>query len=81
MITGCGFTIFFQWVSKKILMNFIHRTANVWVNGQCVMKLTGHSAAVWAVEMIPEQGLMITGAISHFVFIEFTHLVLASFEF
>ena len=30
------------------------------------MKLTGHSAAVWAVEMIPEQGLMLTGILIHF---------------
>lgn len=37
------------------------RTANIWVNGQSVMKLTGHTAAIWAVEMMPEQGFMITG--------------------
>ena len=45
------------------------------------MKLIGHSAAVWAVEMIPEQGLMITGAVFCFVLIELPHLLLAKFEF
>jgi len=38
------------------------KTANIWVNGQCVMKLSGHSAAIWAVDMMPELGLMITGS-------------------
>lgn len=37
-------------------------TARVWVNGQSVMELKGHTAAVWTVEMIPELGVMITGS-------------------
>jgi len=28
-----------------------------------MMKLQGHEAAVWAVQMMPEHGLMLTGAV------------------
>eukprot|EP00795_Rhopilema_esculentum_P010393 gene10393-19090_t len=38
------------------------KTAKVWVNGQCVMTLKEHTAAIWAVEMMPDQGYMITGS-------------------
>eukprot|EP00112_Aurelia_sp_Birch-Aquarium-sp1_P008651 Seg1958.5 transcript_id=Seg1958.5/GoldUCD/mRNA.D3Y31 product="Phospholipase A-2-activating protein" protein_id=Seg1958.5/GoldUCD/D3Y31 len=38
------------------------KSARVWVNGQCVMVLSGHTAAIWAADMMPEQGFMITGS-------------------
>ncbi|XP_063043618.1 phospholipase A-2-activating protein [Engraulis encrasicolus] len=37
-------------------------TAKVWLNDKCMMTLQGHSAAVWAVVILPEQGLMLTGS-------------------
>ncbi|XP_078532836.1 phospholipase A-2-activating protein [Lissotriton helveticus] len=37
-------------------------TAKVWLNDKCMMTLQGHSAAVWAVKILPEQGLMLTGS-------------------
>ena len=40
------------------------------------MKLIGHSAAVWAVDMMPELGLMITGVVVTYHFDESFYLVL-----
>ncbi|XP_069487023.1 phospholipase A-2-activating protein [Ambystoma mexicanum] len=37
-------------------------TAKVWLNDKCMMTLQGHSAAVWAVKILPDQGLMLTGS-------------------
>ncbi|KAJ7335422.1 hypothetical protein JRQ81_013363 [Phrynocephalus forsythii] len=37
-------------------------TAKVWLNDKCMMTLQGHNAAVWAVKILPEQGLMLTGS-------------------
>ncbi|XP_013391939.1 phospholipase A-2-activating protein-like [Lingula anatina] len=37
-------------------------TAKVWLNQKCVMTLKGHEQAVWAVAIMPEQGLMLTGS-------------------
>ncbi|XP_057709567.1 phospholipase A-2-activating protein [Corythoichthys intestinalis] len=37
-------------------------TAKVWLSEKCMMTLQGHSAAVWAVAMLPEQGLMLSGS-------------------
>uniref|UniRef100_A0A8D3DNM3 Phospholipase A-2-activating protein n=1 Tax=Scophthalmus maximus TaxID=52904 RepID=A0A8D3DNM3_SCOMX len=37
-------------------------TAKVWLNEKCMMTLQGHTAAVWAVVILPEQGLMLTGS-------------------
>ncbi|XP_036407186.1 phospholipase A-2-activating protein [Megalops cyprinoides] len=37
-------------------------TAKVWLNDKCMMTLQGHTAAVWAVVILPEQGLMLTGS-------------------
>uniref|UniRef100_A0A3P8VN20 Phospholipase A2-activating protein n=1 Tax=Cynoglossus semilaevis TaxID=244447 RepID=A0A3P8VN20_CYNSE len=37
-------------------------TAKVWHNEKCMMTLQGHSAAVWAVVIFPEQGLMLSGS-------------------
>lgn len=37
-------------------------TAKVWLNDKCMMTLEGHSAAVWAVIILPEQGLMLSGS-------------------
>ncbi|XP_078132332.1 phospholipase A-2-activating protein [Sander vitreus] len=37
-------------------------TAKVWLNEKCMMTLQGHSAAVWAVVILPEQGLMLSGS-------------------
>ncbi|KAK1175769.1 phospholipase A-2-activating protein-like [Acipenser oxyrinchus oxyrinchus] len=37
-------------------------TAKVWLNDKCMMSLQGHTAAVWAVKILPEQGLMLTGS-------------------
>uniref|UniRef100_A0A8C5I6L2 Phospholipase A2-activating protein n=1 Tax=Gouania willdenowi TaxID=441366 RepID=A0A8C5I6L2_GOUWI len=37
-------------------------TARVWLNEKCMMTLQGHSAAVWAVIILPEQGLMLSGS-------------------
>ncbi|XP_033096894.1 phospholipase A-2-activating protein-like [Anneissia japonica] len=38
------------------------RTAKVWLNEKNVMTLKGHEATVWAVAIIPANGLMITGS-------------------
>ncbi|NXD81565.1 PLAP protein, partial [Halcyon senegalensis] len=37
-------------------------TAKVWLNERCMMTLQGHTAAIWAVKILPEQGLMLTGS-------------------
>ncbi|KAG9345461.1 hypothetical protein JZ751_008605 [Albula glossodonta] len=37
-------------------------TAKVWLNDKCMMTLQGHTAAVWAAVILPEQGLMLTGS-------------------
>ncbi|XP_062304996.1 phospholipase A-2-activating protein [Osmerus eperlanus] len=37
-------------------------TAKVWLNEKCMMTLEGHTAAVWAVIILPEQGLMLSGS-------------------
>ncbi|NXK00091.1 PLAP protein, partial [Corythaixoides concolor] len=37
-------------------------TAKVWLNDRCMMTLKGHTAAIWAVKILPEQGLMLTGS-------------------
>ncbi|XP_077981055.1 phospholipase A-2-activating protein-like [Glandiceps talaboti] len=37
-------------------------TAKVWLKEKNVMTLTGHSLAVWAVAILPAQGLMLTGS-------------------
>lgn len=31
-----------------------------------MMKLEGHDAAVWAVQLMPDHGLMLTGTQGHF---------------
>uniref|UniRef100_A0A3B5Q3T0 Phospholipase A2-activating protein n=1 Tax=Xiphophorus maculatus TaxID=8083 RepID=A0A3B5Q3T0_XIPMA len=37
-------------------------TAKVWLNEKCMMTLQGHTAAVWTVIILPEQGLMLSGS-------------------
>ncbi|XP_026990269.2 phospholipase A-2-activating protein [Tachysurus fulvidraco] len=37
-------------------------TAKVWLNNRCMMTLQGHTQAVLAVVILPEQGLMLTGS-------------------
>ncbi|XP_020365770.2 phospholipase A-2-activating protein isoform X2 [Rhincodon typus] len=37
-------------------------TSKVWLNEKCLMTLQGHTAAVWAVKILPEQGFMLTGS-------------------
>lgn len=37
-------------------------TAKVWLSEKCMMTLQGHTAAVWAVVILPEQGLMLSGS-------------------
>uniref|UniRef100_A0A671NI90 Phospholipase A-2-activating protein n=1 Tax=Sinocyclocheilus anshuiensis TaxID=1608454 RepID=A0A671NI90_9TELE len=37
-------------------------TAKVWLGEKCMMTLQGHTAAVWAVVILPEQGLMLSGS-------------------
>lgn len=37
-------------------------TAKVWLSEKCLMTLQGHTAAVWAVVILPEQGLMLSGS-------------------
>ncbi|XP_072173006.1 phospholipase A-2-activating protein-like [Diadema setosum] len=37
-------------------------TAKVWLNERNVMTLQGHEATVWAVALLPTQGLMLTGS-------------------
>ncbi|NXL88987.1 PLAP protein, partial [Alectura lathami] len=37
-------------------------TAKVWLNDRCMMTLQGHAGAIWAVKILPEQGLMLTGS-------------------
>ncbi|XP_041475058.1 phospholipase A-2-activating protein-like [Lytechinus variegatus] len=37
-------------------------TAKVWLNEKNVMTLQGHEATVWAVALLPTQGLMLTGS-------------------
>ena len=46
----------FSFISKMI-----YRTARVWIGSKCMMKLQGHEAAVWAVQLMPDHGLMLTG--------------------
>ena len=38
------------------------KTAKVWVNRACTLTLTGHEAAVWAVAILPEVGIMVTAS-------------------
>ncbi|CAH1775959.1 unnamed protein product [Owenia fusiformis] len=45
-----------------ILSGSWDKTAKVWLNQKCVMTLTGHELAVWAVAVMPEQGVMLTGS-------------------
>uniref|UniRef100_A0A3Q3KAP9 Phospholipase A2-activating protein n=1 Tax=Monopterus albus TaxID=43700 RepID=A0A3Q3KAP9_MONAL len=37
-------------------------TAKVWLSEKCIMTLQGHTAAVWAVVILSEQGLMLSGS-------------------
>ncbi|XP_075999985.1 phospholipase A-2-activating protein [Genypterus blacodes] len=37
-------------------------TAKVWLGEKCMMTLQGHTGAVWAVVILPEQGLMLSGS-------------------
>ena len=37
------------------------RKAKVWLGEKCMMTLKGHEQAVWAVALIKEQGMMLTG--------------------
>ncbi|KAK7170036.1 hypothetical protein R3I94_000318 [Phoxinus phoxinus] len=37
-------------------------TAKVWLGEKCMMTLEGHTAAVWAVLILPDQGLMLSGS-------------------
>lgn len=46
----------FSFISKMI-----YSTARVWIGSKCMMKLQGHEAAVWAVQLMPDHGLMLTG--------------------
>ena len=39
----------------------VYSTARVWIGSKCMMKLQGHEAAVWAVQLMPDHGLMLTG--------------------
>ena len=41
-------------------------TARVWIGSKCMMTLQGHEAAVWAVQLMPDHGLMLTGSLGHF---------------
>ncbi|CAH1243636.1 PLAA [Branchiostoma lanceolatum] len=38
------------------------KTARVWLKDRCMMTLSGHEAAVWAVAIMPEHGIMLTGS-------------------
>ncbi|CAM1310261.1 PLAA (predicted) [Pycnogonum litorale] len=38
------------------------KTAKVWIKQKCVFTLSGHEAAVWSVQVIPDHGLMLTGS-------------------
>ena len=54
-----------------------YRTACVWIGSKCMMKLQGHEAAVWAVQMMPEHGLMLTGTVCMlgiFMYIQLTDI-------
>lgn len=42
-----------------------YSTARVWIGSKCMMTLQGHEAAVWAVQLMPDHGLMLTGSLSH----------------
>ena len=33
----------------------------MWLGSKNLMTLKGHEAAVWSVQLLPEQGLMLTG--------------------
>jgi len=45
-----------------ILSGSWDKTARVWINGKVVMTLDDHEAAVWAVKMLPDRGLMLTAS-------------------
>lgn len=45
-----------------ILSGSWDKTAKVWINGKVVMNFNDHEAAVWAVKMLPDKGLMLTGS-------------------
>lgn len=38
------------------------KTARIWLGQKCMMTLEGHQAAVWAVHILPAQGLTLTGS-------------------
>lgn len=38
------------------------RTARVWFGQKCMLTLDGHQGPVWAVQIMPKQGLMLTGS-------------------
>ncbi|XP_064477232.1 phospholipase A-2-activating protein-like [Ornithodoros turicata] len=38
------------------------RTARVWFGQKCMLTLEGHQGPVWAVQILPKQGLMLTGS-------------------
>ena len=46
------------------VIHVIYSTARVWIGSKCMMTLQGHEAAVWAVQMMPEHGLMLTGTVT-----------------
>ncbi|NXN99308.1 PLAP protein, partial [Rhinopomastus cyanomelas] len=37
-------------------------TAKVWLNDKCMITLKGHTAAIWAVKLLPEGGLILTAS-------------------
>ena len=43
------------------ISKMIYSTARVWIGSKSMMKLQGHEAAVWAVQLMPDHGLMLTG--------------------
>ena len=43
------------------MIRFFPRTARVWLDGKSVMTLAGHTHAVWAVAVMPKDGLKLTG--------------------
>lgn len=38
------------------------KTARVWFGQKCMLTLEGHQGPVWAVQILPKQGLMLTGS-------------------
>lgn len=41
------------------------KTARVWSGQKCMLTLEGHQGAVWAVALMPQQGLILTGKVLH----------------